>query len=88
MQEHIALLTAALARGTPPAFTPEQLQEPRDSVTAGAAEDAPSPPVHPPHHGAGAGAAEGTMAFGRGCAKKNTATALSSYIISYKKSRL
>ena len=44
MQERLLLLTAALARGTPPAFTPEQLQESRGGVTAGAAEDAPSTP--------------------------------------------
>ena len=61
LQERIALLTAALARGTPPAFTPEQLQESRGGVTAGAAGDAPSPPEYPPHPGAGA--AEGTMNY-------------------------
>ena len=37
LQEHNALLTAALARGTPPASTPEQLQELRGGVSAGAA---------------------------------------------------
>ena len=52
MQGHIALLTTALARGTPPASTPGQLQESRGGVAAGAAEDAPFSPEHPPHRGA------------------------------------
>ena len=61
LAESLALLMTTLARGTPPASTPEQPQESRGGVDAGAAEGAKSTPEKPQesHRGVGAGAAEG-----------------------------
>ena len=53
MTEQLALLTAALTRGTPPASTPEQLQGSRGGVSAGDTAVAPSTRGHPPHHHVG-----------------------------------